>query len=428
MKKVIINPEKNNIKGEIVIPPSKSYAHRAIICASLAKGRSIIENIDYSVDINSTIEIMTKMGAKIEKNGSVLTIDGTDNIKITDIDLNCNESGSTIRFLIPLALARYNRAKFLGKGKLITRPLDVYYNIFEKQGIKYETDNGKLPLFVEGELKPDTFIIPGNISSQFISGLMFTLPLLNGDSIIKIKGNLESKAYVDLTLDMLNRFGIEIENRDYQNFYIKGNQKYKAQNYRVEGDFSQAAFWIVAGLIGENPITLKGMNINSLQGDKEILNIAKRMGGQLDIKEEEIIVYPSKTKGIKIDVSQCPDIGPILSVLGSVSEGETNIVNAERLRIKECDRITASVSELAKLGANIQEIEDSIKIIGVERLSGNKTDSWNDHRIAMSLAIASIKIDGEIEINNSECVKKSYPSFWKEFTKIGGHLNECNVG
>ncbi|MBZ4683662.1 MAG: 3-phosphoshikimate 1-carboxyvinyltransferase [Fusobacteriaceae bacterium] len=428
MKKVIINPEKNNIKGEIVIPPSKSYAHRAIICASLAKGRSIITNIDYSVDINSTIEIMTKMGAKIEKDRSTLIIDGTDNINITDIDLNCNESGSTIRFLIPLALARYNKARFLGKGKLVTRPLDVYYKIFEKQGIKYETDNNKLPLLVEGVLKPDTFVIPGNISSQFISGLMFTAPLLDGDSIIKIEGNLESKAYVDLTLDMLNRFGITVENKDYQEFIIKGNQKYVAQDYRVEGDFSQAAFWVVAGLIGKNSITLKGMNINSLQGDKAILDIAQNMGGKLDIKEEEIVVYPSKTKGIEIDVSQCPDIGPILSVLGSVSEGETNIVNAERLRIKECDRITASVSELKKVGANIEEVGDSIKILGVDRLKGNKTDSWNDHRIAMSLAISSLRMDGELEINNSECIRKSYPSFWKEFAKIGGDVNECELG
>lgn len=424
MKKVVLKPTKVN--GDIMVPPSKSFAHRAIICAALSEGKSKIGNIDYSVDINSTIDLMRAMGAEIETKEDNVIVNGFDKVNLTEEVLNCNESGSTIRFLIPVAITQPNKVTFTGKGKLITRPQTVYYNIFDKQGIKYETTDGHLPLTIDGVLKSGKFEIPGDISSQFISGLLFSLPKLEGNSEININGVFESKSYVDLTLDMLKRFGIEIEVSENQ-FKVKGNQTYKNNNYNVEGDFSQAAFWIVAGLIGEK-VVLKGMNKDSLQGDKAVLDIVERMGGKLDIKDDEIVVYPSKTKGTVIDVSQCPDIGPILAVLGSLSEGETRIINAARLRIKECDRITATVSELSKLGADIREEGDSIIIQGKPMLKGTVTDSWNDHRIAMSMAVASIRCEGEVTVNNSTCVKKSYPGFWKDFAKMGGNVDEYELG
>lgn len=415
------------LKGEIKIPPSKSMSHRAIICASLAEGESLIENIILSDDIIATSEAMKSFGIEIKRSEvdeygiCSLYIKRREKLELLNNEIDCKESGSTLRFLIPMAGLLEERVTYTGRGKLVERPLDTYYEIFKEQGISYENDNGNLPLSIEGKLKPGNFRIKGNISSQFISGLLFVLPLLEGDSKIIITTDLESKGYVDLTLDMLKRFSIEIENNNYQEFSIKGNQKYKANDYEVEGDFSQAAFFIVAGIIGEE-MKCKGLNMNSLQGDKAILDIVKKMGADLFIKEDFVKSKKSSTKGITIDVSQCPDLVPILTVLGALSEGTTKIVNAERLRIKESDRLKAISTELNKLGADVKELEAGLEIKGKEYLRGGVVNSWNDHRIAMALAIASIKCKEAVIIENSKAVEKSYPNFWEDFEKIGGIL------
>ncbi len=415
------------LKGEIKIPPSKSMSHRAIICASLAEGKSLIENIILSDDIIATSEAMKSFGIEVKRSEvdeygiCSLYIKGREKLKLLNNEIHCKESGSTLRFLIPMAGLLEERVTYTGRGKLVERPLDTYYEIFKEQGVFYENDNGNLPLSIEGQLKPGTFRIKGNISSQFISGLLFVLPLLQGDSKIIITTDLESKGYVDLTLDMLKRFSIEIENNNYQEFSIKGNQKYKAKDYEVEGDFSQAAFFIVAGILGEE-MKCKGLNMNSLQGDKAILDIVKDMGADIFIEEDLIKSRKSSTKGITIDVSQCPDLVPILAVLGALSEGTTKIVKAERLRIKESDRLKAISTELNKLGADVKELEAGLEIKGKEYLQGGVVNSWNDHRIAMALAIASIKCKEAVIIENSKAVEKSYPTFWEDFEKIGGIL------
>jgi 3-phosphoshikimate 1-carboxyvinyltransferase len=316
---------------------------------------------------------------------------------------------------------------FTGKGKLVERPLDTYYEIFKKQGIQYLNDNKKLPLTVNGIFKPGTFEMKGNISSQFITGLMFVLPMLNGDSKIVITNPLESKGYLDLTIDVLDKFSIKIENNNYQEFYMKGNQKYEVNDYRVEGDFSQAAFWIVAGILGDN-IKCIDVNVNSLQGDKAILDIVKNMRADITIDNEFVKVKRSRTEGIVIDASQCPDLIPILATLGSLSTGTTKIINAARLRIKESDRLKAISTELNKLGADIKGLEDGLLINGKELLKGGTVDSWNDHRIAMALAIASIKCNDPVIIQNSDVVKKSYPTFWSDFKNLGGKIDEWNMG
>ena len=426
--KVKIKPKK--LGGTIPIPPSKSYSHRAIIAAALAtsnkdKEVSRIDNLKYSVDITTTTEIMENWGANIEIGEDFEIIKGNSGVvNPKDEYTQCNESGSTIRFLIPIGLSSNNKIVFDGKGKLVERPLDSYYKIFDEQGIKYSNNNGWLPLNVDGQLKSGKYEIEGNISSQYITGLLYALPLLNGDSELKINKTLESKGYIDLTLEILEMSGIKVENNNYKSFFIKGNQKYNPFDYVIEGDYSQVAFWIVAGILGSE-IKCLHVKKDSLQGDREIIEIVQRMGANVEIFDDYIIVKPSQTYGTVIDISQCPDIGPILTVLAALSKGETKIINAERLRIKESDRITSIKTELNKLGANVEEVGDSLVINGVERLTGStELSAWNDHRIAMSLAIASIKCDGEIVIDEAESVKKSYPHFWEDFKKMGGDVEK----
>lgn len=431
MKNIKITP--NILKGHVNIPPSKSMSHRAIICAGLANGESKISNLILSKDILATIEAMKSLGVEvknIQKNKSEnyeVTIQGKSKLQIKEKEIDCNESGSTLRFLIPIGTLANDEITFIGKGKLIERPLDTYYEIFNNQNMKYSNDKGKLPLTINGALKAGEYNVVGDVSSQFISGLLFTLPKLNKPSTINITTPLESKGYVDLTMDMLQKFGIKISNDNYKSFYIDGNQEYENKDYRVEGDFSQGAFWIVAGIIG-GEITCLDMDESSKQGDKAIIEIVKKMGANLEFKNNTIKVLPSKTQGIDIDVSQCPDLVPILTVLGTFSEGTTRILNAKRLRIKESDRLKSISTELNKLGANIIEHEDGLTIHGVNKLKGGTTNSWNDHRIAMALGIASMKCVDDLIIENSSSIEKSYPSFWEDFKSVGGKIHEWSVG
>ena len=430
MKSLVIYP--NSLKGEIVIPSSKSIGHREIICSGLASGKSIIDNISISKDIEATIEGLKNFGAKINEIPSkfqercAFSIEGTDGkINLKNKIIDCKESGSTLRFLIPLGILSNEKIIFKGHGKLIERPLDPYFEIFNEKRIAYKTFNDKinLPLEICGNLKSGTYSLVGNISSQFISGLLFALPLCSGNSIIEITTKLESESYINLTLDVLKKYGIEIINENHKRYIIKGNQKYKNVETSVEGDYSQGAFWLVAGALSEN-IKSIGLNLNSSQGDKKIVDILKEMNANLKISENEIISMKSKTRGIIIDGSDCPDIIPILTVLASVSDGVTKIINSERLRYKECDRLTAIATELNKIGADIQELSDGLIINGKKSLKGGEVFCWNDHRIAMSLAVASIKCSEKLILRGTECVEKSYPEFWKDFASLGGNIEE----
>ena len=425
-----IYPSK--LKGEVKIPPSKSMAHRAIICAALSDGLCIIENIDYSDDIIATIDAMNSLGAKIVKHKDYIEVIGaygSDEKPQETRIIDCNESGSTLRFLVPISLLFKGSSKFIGRGNLGKRPLTTYYNIFERQGIEYSYEEGNLNLVINGELNPGTFEVEGNVSSQFITGLLFTLPLLKEDSKIIITTEMESKGYIDLTLKAMSDFGVEIINNNYREFIIKGNQKYKARNYRVEGDYSQAAFFLCADSLG-NDVLCKDLDLNSLQGDKEVIDILERMN----------VIFNANDIGVKgttngelastvIDGSQCPDIIPVLTSVAALTKGTTEIINAGRLRIKECDRLAAVTSELNKLGAKIIEKEDGLVVTGVEKLQGG-VEVWShkDHRIAMTLAIASTRCEEPIVIKDYECIAKSYPKFFEDFKALGGNVHEWNVG
>ena len=413
---VVVKPAK--LFGDVMIPPSKSLSHRAIIAASLAEGKSIISNVLYSKDIKATIDAMRACGAKIIEHEDSLEIYGSK-VKREKNIINANESGSTIRFMIPIALVSNEPIEFRGENHLVKRPLDTFFEIFDEQGISYSRGEDYLPLKVNGALKSGLFKVRGDISSQFITGLLYALPMLDGDSKIVITTKLESKGYIDLTLDILAKFGIYIENKEYKEFIIKGNQSFKPYNYTIEGDFSQSAFFLVADALGAD-INLLAMNMDSHQGDKKILEDMEAFGSIVHYENNVLSSKSGNIKGATIDFSQSPDLGPALTVLASLAKGTSEFVNAARLRIKECDRITCMKEELNKLGANIIEHEDGMTINGVDMLHGGVVDSHNDHRVAMALAMASLKSSGDIKILNAGCVSKSYPNFWEVFEKLGG--------
>lgn len=432
MKIIEINPRK--LSGIIEIPPSKSVSHRAIISAGLARGESEISNVLLSQDMIATCEAMESLGAKIRyeeetNHRYTLKVQGCDDVKLNTKEIDCNESGSTLRFIIPILLLQSKGVVVTGKGRLVSRPMAPYYEIFKEKSIAFEhlTQGQDLPLVMKGQLTPGTYSLDGSVSSQFITGLLFALPLLSGDSVIEMTSTLESKPYVDITIEVLKSFGITIINEDDQRFYIKGNQSYISCNYRVEGDFSQGAFWLVGGIIGE-PIHCKDLNLNSKQGDKVIVEIIQAMGGNLNINSEDILAKNTKTHGMVIDVSQCPDLVPILGVLGSLSKGTTMIINGERLRYKESDRLMATADVLNTLGGKVTETSDGLIIEGVEKLTGGRVKSHNDHRIAMAVAIASNVAKGKIVLEGAEAVNKSYPHFWEDFEKMGGEVIGINVG
>lgn len=428
MSEVKILPGK--LKGKIAVPPSKSLAHRAIIAAGLAKGQSRIDHIEYSQDILATIKAMEALGTVIEQYDDYLIVHGqstfSKNNMMPGVQIDCEESGSTLRFMVPVSLVKENKVRFIGRGNLGKRPLDTFYEIFERQNIGYLHRENILDLNVIGSLKPDLYRVPGNISSQFITGLLFALPLLSGDSIIELTSPLESKGYIDLTLFILKLYGIDILNHEYKQFIIRGRQEYQPCDYRVEADFSQAAFYLVAGALG-NDVVVQDLNPESLQGDKAVLDYLEKMNCTLQTCEDGIKAVCHDLKPTTIDASQCPDVIPVLSLALALSQGHGQVIQAKRLRIKECDRLSATVQELNALKAQVIEHEDSMEFNGVSCLDGGHVCAHDDHRMAMMLAIASTVCQQPLIIDNKECVKKSYPGFWEDFVSLGGKIDGSNI-
>ena len=399
------------------MPPSKSAAHRAIICASLAMGKSVIKPIDLSNDITATIECMRNLGAEISLDGSVLTVNGRNMFQNKTAELDCGESGSTLRFLIPVAAAGGVSARFVGHGKLPERPIGVYTDCLPPKGVECGTQGG-LPLVISGSLQSGIYEIPGDISSQFITGLLLALPLLEGDSEIRLTSPAQSVGYINMTINTMREFGIEVEAAK-NGWKIKGGQKYQAHDCTVEGDWSQAAFFMTAASLGEE-IIIDNLSTASAQGDKECVNIYRRFGADITETDGNIIIRPGKLHGIEINAADIPDAVPALSVAAALAEGRTVIKGAARLRIKECDRLAAMTDGLTRLGAKISETEDGLIIDGVKTLSSGEVEGYNDHRIVMSLAVAAVRCEGEITISDMESVKKSYPSFFEDYVKLGG--------
>ncbi|WP_294100070.1 3-phosphoshikimate 1-carboxyvinyltransferase [uncultured Ruminococcus sp.] len=397
------------LSGLVTVPPSKSVAHRMVIAAALSEGTSTITNIYPSEDILATMSCMRKLGAEIDFTGDRAEITGIKDIPET-AELDCGESGSTLRFLIPVACALGVKTTFQGRGRLPQRPITPYLYEFPKHGISFEYDN-TMPFSVNGKLTGGKFYVDGGISSQFITGLLFALPLLKEDSEIVLTSHLESKPYVDITLDTLRDHGCKIEETE-NGYFVKGGQHYEPFSGKVEGDYSQAAFFKAANSLGSR-IEIAGLEEKSFQGDKKIVEICEK------------IVYNKNgsLQPFDLDCSDIPDLVPILTVLGCFCEGKSYIRNAARLRIKECDRLSAISQCLNKIGGRVKELDDGLEIEGVLALNGGTVESFNDHRIAMSMAVAATRCTSPLKIKGAECVRKSYPDFFGVYESIGGEIS-----
>ncbi len=401
--------------GSISAISSKSMAHRLLICAAFADNSSVIRCETHNEDILATVKCLTDLGAKIEYKDGSFYIEPITAINNSPI-LDCNESGSTLRFLIPVVCAICDSASFLMSGRLPERPLSPLREELEIHGISFDYSE-KNVLNTKGRLSSGSYTISGEISSQFISGLLFALSILDGNSTLTVTGKLESAPYVQMTLDSLALFGANIKRKDNV-FSIIGGKLHAPQNLFVEGDWSNAAFPLCLGAVSGG-VTVYNLNFDSAQGDKEIISILRSFGADVLIQNDSITVKINKLCGIELDASHIPDLVPVIATVASVAEGQTVIYGAKRLRIKESDRLFTTKEMLSSLGADITETDDGLIINGKKGLDGGTVSSYNDHRIAMSAAVASAVCKGSVTVTDAEAVNKSYPDFWKDVRTLG---------
>ncbi len=414
-----ITPRK--LTGSIAAITSKSDAHRCLICAALCNGTTEVVINDSNRDIEATAGCLAALGAEITQRGRVYQVKGIKTVPDEAV-LDCGESGSTLRFLLPLAAAVGKSVTLTGSGRLPERPLSPLMEEMEQKGCGFS--ERKLPLTVSNGLKSGRYTLPGNVSSQYITGLLLALPLLEGESEILLTSKLESAGYVDMTIRTLSLFGIKTETLPNGGGYrVKGGQRFiSPERITVEGDWSNAAFWLAAGAVSDG-IEMSGLDIDSAQGDKAIAGLLSRFGAAVDIGNGKISVSRNDMSGITVDVSAIPDAVPILAVTACAANGETRIENAARLRIKESDRLKSVTAMITALGGDITELDDGLIIKGNGKLRGGKVDSFNDHRIAMAAAIASSICEDEVIITGAQAVEKSYPKFFEHFNILGGEAN-----
>lgn len=390
------------LSGTVTPPPSKSMAHRLVIAAALAAGESPIENISFSRDIEATLRCMALLGCRWERNGDAVILHGRcDDLPAQPFPLmDCGESGSTLRFLIPVALALRGGARFTGHGRLMERPQQPYFDLFDEKGIFHCLNDGVLT--VRGQLTPGTYALPGNVSSQFFTGLLFALSLLDEPSTVVSTTPLESADYVTMTLQAMEKAGVSARQVDARTFAVTP-APYRPFTERVEADWSQAGFWYAAAFL-DHPITLAGLKSDSAQGDKVVSELYWRLARPGDVS---------------IDLSGCPDLLPPLAVMAAARQGVTEFTGAARLRIKESDRLSTVTAMLRSLGILVMEYPEGLTVTG-GTFTGGTVEGANDHRIVMAAAIAATRASSPVTILGAEAVSKSYPNFFEEFSRLGG--------
>lgn len=398
------------LSGAIKAIPSKSHAHRLLICAALAKAPTVIDCQGSSRDIQATISCLTAMGAEITQENNAFRV--VPNTAKSPCLLPCGESGSTLRFLLPLAAALGLDACFHMEGRLPERPLAPLDEQLQAHGAALQRPERDL-LRCTGKLQPGDYILPGDVSSQYISGLLFALPLLGGGSTLTVTGRIESAHYIEMTLAALEQFGVQVS--VHGQVYSVSAASYTSPGVAaVEGDWSNAAFWLCAGALGAE-LSVTGLAPQSLQGDKAVFDLLARFGAKCRYENGRYTVSPEALHALEIDAAAIPDLVPVLSVVAAAAKGTTRIRNAARLRLKESDRIESVRRMLENLGADVEETADGLLIHGGKALSGGEVDSFGDHRIAMAAAIAAIRATGPVTVTGAQAVEKSYPRFWEDY-------------
>ncbi len=412
--------EKQMLRGSIDIQPSKSYLHRLIIVAGLLGDKLTVKNVNYSNDINATLLAMKNFGLidYEKKQDEVVISKGNGEVSSK---INCDESGSTLRFLLPVALCLNQEIKFFGNGRLLERPMDYYKNLCEELNFVFEQNQEFIK--VKGNLQGDSYFVRSNVSSQFVTGMIFAMVKKGGKSKLILEGEITSKGYIDITLDVLRAFNVNTTFIDNEITIDARNPKCPKEVF-CEADWSHGAFFAVAGALSNEGVELCGLNLDSLQKDKEIISVLQQFGAKVKVSNGTVKVLKGELKPLNVDVSNIPDIAPIICVLLSFAKGTSLVYNAKRLKFKESDRIQSTYEALKNMGANIEIDGDGFKIVGVDSLQGGcNVKTYSDHRIAMSAAIAGTVCERPIFLDDYECVKKSAPNFWKEFKLLRGKVD-----
>ncbi len=421
---VTIRPVPGGIGGVITAPPSKSMAHRSVLCAALAPGRSHITNLEFSKDISATLAAAGQLCAQVHTGPADAVVEGLGHFLPLTAPVDCCESGSTLRFLIPLASLTGQAVTFVGRGRLMERPQSVYQTLYQQQKLRF--DQTPAGLTVEGALAPGEYQLAGNVSSQFISGLLLALPLLAGDSTLQLLPPVESRSYIDMTRSVQAAFGVESFWQGPTTLVIPGGQSYRPRDYAVEGDYSQAAFPAVLGAVCGG-VTITGLAPDTLQGDAAILDILGRCGAVFTRQGSSVTFEKAPLHGVDIDLADCPDLGPVLMVLGLLCQGTTVIRNAQRLRLKESDRIAAMEAELRACGGVVESQGGTITIQGCAqqlRAPGAPLQGHNDHRVVMSLAVLAAAAGLPLTVEDAQAVEKSWPGFFTAIKPLGVEVNE----
>jgi 3-phosphoshikimate 1-carboxyvinyltransferase len=404
----------------ITIPGSKSYTHRAFILSALANGKSVLINALHSEDTEYTVQGLIKFGVPIFWEGDVAHVFGKGGeLKSTAEEIFVGNSGTSMRFLTALSALKNGRTLLDGSERMRRRPIKDLLNGLKELGVRAysQEENGYPPVIVDSRgLEGGTAKIKGEESSQFLSALLMVAPYSQKNVCLEVTGHLVSKPYVDITLDIMSTFGVEVQNESNHSFLIRAGQSYLPQKYRIDGDASNASYFFSAAAISRGRLRVENFNPASLQGDKDFLNILKKMGCEVILREGGVEVRGQDLQGIEIDMNRTPDLVPTLAVTAAFAQGKTVIKNIGHLHLKESDRIQALTVELSKMGIQVEEGEDWLRIEG-GKAHGAEIESYHDHRIAMSFAIAGLVVPG-IKINGEQCVDKSFPGFWEKLKEL----------
>ena len=404
--------------GRVHIPASKSQAHRLLICAALGEETCEIVCDGVSADIAATAKCLNALGAKVERTETGFLVSPIQKVPEGCCELLCGESGSTLRFLLPVVGALGAQAAFHREGRLPQRPLVPLDDVLTAHGMTLSED-GDL-LLCSGQLQAGNYEIAGNVSSQYISGLLMALPRLTGESTLTVTGPLESAAYIAMTEDALRLSGVEFS-KSGAAYAIPGGQRFRLPaRTAVEGDWSNAAFFLCMGALAKGGVRVEKLNLKSSQGDRGVLDVLRAFGAEVGEEGDTVTVRRGTLRGVTIDASPIPDLIPVLSVVASVAAGETRVENASRLRLKESDRLQSTANLLRALGGRVEEKEDGLVITGVPALHGGSAETQNDHRLAMSAAVAACTATGGVTVDNDACVAKSYPRFWEDYGSLKG--------